>query len=239
MENNVLEKYKSAWQNEESFNEKKLSKTEIQTFLRKNSKSITTLFKKGLIADIILKSIIALSCFVLIYFEANTTIIIFSLTMAILIIGMIIFQIISFKNIPKTNYSETDLIQTLELKINYYYKKHIKSLYIGAFSGSLFFLFGMLYYFLYEYGEIPNLQIDDYIVISIGIIISYIFSAFIQVKQHNFQIKQIEVCIHDIEEQTINLVKLKKLKNKRLRILIYVLILLTLGILLFLYFLFK
>lgn len=234
-----LEKYKSAWKSEQGFSSKKISEAEIHKFLSRSSKDITTLFRNGLVFDITLKILLGISCFGLIYLSPKAPMVIFSLICFIAIIAMIIYQVNTYKMIPKTDYSTANIKASLEEKVSYYYSKHLKSIYIGAVTGTLVFVFGFLYYLLISYGKIREFQIDDVIVIGIGITLSYVFNAFVQVKQHNFQIRQIEVCLRDIEENTINEAEIKKLKNKKLRVVTFVAVALLLGILLFLFLLFR
>ena len=55
-----LEKYRSAWKNEQSFDSQKLSNNDIRKFLQANSKNINKMFKTGLSIDIVLKSLLAI-----------------------------------------------------------------------------------------------------------------------------------------------------------------------------------
>jgi hypothetical protein len=67
-----------------------------------------------------------------------------------------------------------------------------------------------------KYGEIPPLDLDDIIVIIIGIIASYGFSAAVHIMQNNYQIKQLETCLEQIEEDNINALNLDTYKKNRI-----------------------
>lgn len=237
MNNIDIDKYKTAWKNESSFSNKKLSEDNISKYLKKSSKGISATFRNGLIFDIILKSLSVFASLYLIYLFPNTkNLIIFNAILLIVIAFLLFFQIRVFRNLPQNNYSNTDLKKTLEVKLDFYYSIYLKSIYVSSFSASLIFLYGFLYYLVVDDGYIRKFQIDDIIVIGSGLIIAYAFNAFAQIKQHSFQIKQIEVCLKDFDDQTLSENKIRELKNKRKKMLFVVILSLLAGLLLFGYF---
>lgn len=213
-----IEKYRSAWKNERSFDEKKLSSNEIAAFLKASSKSIVAFFRKGLLFDIILKTALLVSLFILIFLMSNQ--ILFLLFLSIIGALSLMWQIVVLR---KLSYSETKLpsvIDKLRDYIDFYYRYYVSSIYVGALSASLFFLIGSIYYFYFKYKDIPTFETDDFIVMSIGILLSYGLSAIVGLKYNTFIIKQLEKCVKEIEENTINKARIKMQYTTRKKIIL-------------------
>jgi len=235
-----LEKYRSAWKNEQSFDSQKLSNNDIRKFLQANSKNINKMFKTGLSIDIVLKSLLAISFAGLIVLFANQhTVVLVNAALIALSIGGIIYQVRTYQKVPKNKQPLQNIRTSLKSKIDFYNTRYIKSLFVGALSNSMFFLSGIMYYFYFKYSAIRPFQLDDYLVFGTAIILSFALGAFIQIKQHNFQISQLENCLKDIDEDTLDEYNIKKLKKQRIKNMIIAAISLVLGLLLLTYIIFN
>jgi len=240
MTNIDLEKYKTAWKNERSFDEKTLSEREVQRFMQSASKHIATLFKKGLVFDIVFKLVLLVSFVVLTFLVRNQPSGIFVVTFFILIIvAGIVWQLSVFKKIPNRNGSSQNLRGLLLNYLDFYNKSYIGAIFVGALSSTLLFLGGSLFYLIFKYHNIPHFQTDDYIVLGIGLVLSFGLSAFAQIKQNNFHINQLDEILKDLEEHKITEYSIKRYRNKRLRNIILIGIALIVGILLLLFLTFK
>lgn len=240
MNDSYLDQYKEAWKKDQNFDKLSLSESDIKNFMQSNSKNISNLFKTGLTIDVVLKSILIISFFVLIYFFLQDTLVItINAVLIIISAAAILFQLRVYKMLPYAKNTSESIRASLNENIEFYNKKYIKSLLIGALSNAFIFLSGMMYYFYFKYGEIRPFQLDDYIVFSSAIIISFVFGAFIQFRQHNFQIRQLEVCLDEIDADTINEHTVQAQKNKRRNRMILSVIALIFGLLLFSYILMK
>ena len=135
--------------------------------------------------------------------------------------------------------SESTIRTSLEQKIQFYHKRYIKSLYIGALSNSLIFISGSLYYFYFKYGEIRPMDLEDYLVSGIAIVIAFVFGAVVQIAQHNFQVKQLESCLREIDENTMTELTLKQQRMRKLGMFLIALTALIGGLLLLAYFVFR
>jgi hypothetical protein len=235
-----MDAMKAAWKNERSFEDPKLTKAEIEVFLKGKSKDISLLFKKGLIFDIILKSLVGLSFLgILILFRTNLPVL---LTVAFLIMGTlwaIIYQQRMIGRIPKTKGTGSGIKFTLEKKISFYYRHFVRSLYVGALSNSLLVLSGMLYYFYFKYGEIRPFQWDDYLVFTLVIVLSYIIGVIVQVKQYNFHVKQLESCLQDLDADSLNKLTIREQVYKKRRLTFVFLLALICGLLVLAFFIFR
>jgi hypothetical protein len=141
-----------------------------------------------------------------------------------------------YRSTPSDLSSEPVIRRSLEKRIDFYHKKYVKSLYIGALSNSLIFVSGSLYYFYFKYGEIRPLDLTDYLVFGGATLIAFILGAAVNIYHMNFQVKQLESCLAEIDEDSISELTLKKQKNKRRRLFLIMLLALISGLLLLAYF---
>jgi hypothetical protein len=234
-----LDSIKAAWKNESSFEDHRLSELDIENFLSSKSKDISQLFRKGLIFDIVLKSVIGVSLIGIFFLlRANQSIILVS-SILMLILWAIRYQWLMIARIPKTSTSDPVIRASLENKIKFYRQHFIKSLYVGALSNSLFILSGMLYYFYFKYGEIRPFAWDDYLVFGVTIIIGFALGAYVQITQHSFQVKQLENCLQDIDEDAMTTLTLRDQRDKKRRLILIILLALVCGLLLLAFFIFR
>jgi len=234
-----LDAIKAAWKNERSFENHDLSEEDIQNFLNGKSKDISRLFRKGLIFDIVLKSIIGISLIgVLFLFRANHSVILIS-SIIMLILWAIRYQWLMIARIPEATDSNPVIRTSLNKKIRFYHQHFRKSLYVGALSNSLFILSGMLYYFYFKYGEIRSFTWDDYLVFGLTIIIGFALGAYIQIAQHNFQVKQLESCLQEIDDDAMTSITLREQRNKKRRMILIFLLAIICGLLLLAFFIFR
>lgn len=239
MEQINLEEYKSAWKTEKSFSKEKLSVNQITKFMQKTSISISGLFRKSIFIDITIKILLIFSFGVLLVLYANQNLILLINSMFILLtIFGIVVQIKTYKKIPDVKNADQNIKTLLYSHIDFYTKIFAPSLIISSFSSSLFFISGAFYYFYYKYGTIRSFQYDDYLVFGTIIVISFLLSAFIQSRNFNFHIRQLENSLTEIEQETINESKLAHYKKLNNRNLIVYSIILFIGLLLLFLFLF-
>ena len=95
-----------------------------------------------------------------------------------------------------------------------------------------------MFYLHFKYEQIPTFELDDFIVLSIGIILSFGVSAFAQIKQNDYQITQLESCLVEIDENTIDASSIKKYKTNRIKNIVTIGIALIIGVIIFLYLIF-
>ncbi|MEE4175944.1 MAG: hypothetical protein V2I46_00395 [Bacteroides sp.] len=158
--------------------------------------------------------------------------------MAITLLG-IVFQYLCIKKIPGVDGVRGDMKTILETKISYYYKYHVKALIVSAFSNSLVVISGMMYFFYYRYNGIRPLDTEDFLVLGGIIVLSFVLGLLVQLKHHNFHIKQLEMSLDEINEDTLTQHTLNIQKNRRNRNILIGILGLIAGLLVFVYFLFK
>ena len=235
-----LDKIKTAWKNEQSFEDQRLSESDIERFLSKKSKDISQLFKMGLIVDISLKTLVVISFVgIIILFKGNLNVVFLASAIILGLLWAIRYQWLMIGKIPQSRTSEHVIRTSLEEKISFYHQKYTYSLYVGALSNALIILAGMLYYFFFKYGEIRPFQWDDYLVFSLTMLIGFGLGAAVQIAQHRFQIKQLESCLREIDEDVIGTLTLREQRNKKRRMVLAFLLALVCGLLLLSYFIFR
>ena len=234
-----LNTYQLAWKNEKSFQEEKLSETEIYNFMISASQ-IVKQYKRSLIFDMVFKSVLLLSFIVLIVLLKKPAIATIVISFFIFMTALgIIWQIKIYQQVGKNRAPTIHLKDLLRAYIDFYNRQYIKSIFVNALSSTLFFLSGSLFYLYFKYKQFPSLELDDFIVITIGIILSYGVSALAQIKQNDYEIKQLESCLVEIEENTISPSSLKKYQTNRIKKLLSIGIALIMGVVFFLYVIFK
>jgi len=238
MGNLDLNKYQLAWKNEKTFQAEKLSEIEIHNFMKSASKVVGQ-YRRSLLFDLVLKGILLISFLVLIFLLKNQSIAILAITSFIFIAAFgIIWQTKVYKRVDKISVTKEHLKDLLRAYIDFYTGQYIKSIFVSALSSTLVFLSGSLFYLHFKYEQIPTFKLDDFIVLTIGIILSYGVSAFAQIKQNDYQIKQLESCLVEIEENTISASSIKKYKTNRIKNIVTIGIALITGVIIFLYLIF-
>jgi hypothetical protein len=231
-----IEKYKSAWQNVKSIDDRKLSENEISRFMNSSSKSFLKLFRRGLIFDIGFKTSLIFSIVFLFFLMPNQISILYvNLTMLLIASLGIVWQMKVLLKVPNNKIDSPSIIDNLRDNISFYYKYYINAIYVGALSTTLFFLIGSIYYFYFKYHEIPPFQPDDFIVMGIGIILSFGLSALAQLKQNKYSIYQLEKSLKEIEEKNFTEQSVKSYKSSRLKNIILISLFILAGLLLLIY----
>ena len=238
--NDDLNKYKKAWYSgsRELTQRNRLSEEDIMDFITTQSRHILSGLQKSVIFDVILKTLLALSFFILaILFSSDVNLIIMNILLTVFMAGLILLQ---SKYYHKAAFGEdpgASIKDYLHNRLTFFDKEYIKVIYLVALSSPMFFFSGVLFYSYFKYGIIRPLDMEDYSVFAIGLLLSFIISSFAHVKQYRFQLDQLHRCLEDLDEQEINRIKLNKEGNKRL---LYILfwagfIIITLLVMLFVF----
>jgi hypothetical protein len=231
-----LEKYKTSWKKEPAFQATLLSKQDVLKFMQTSSKNLISMFKKGLIFDIVLKCILFILVLILIVMTSDLTLTVYvNLFIQSLILLSMGWQISIFKKLPIKESESQNALGQLNTYIAFYYKYYVYSIFNSALSSVLLFLIGSMFYLHFKYGHIPSLDFEDLIVLSIFIILGFGLSYYAQIKQTTFHIDQLKACVKDIETDTLSENSVHTYRRNRLRNLIMISILFLVGILLLIY----
>jgi hypothetical protein len=237
MEEINLDKYKSAWKAEQSFNEEKLSREQIMAFMNSASISIGGLFRKSLIIDIVVKSMLAFSSGSLaVLYSGQSRMLPVLALLSLLIVSSVLLQVRIYRKIPGSMDSGQSTRTLLDSYISFYSRSFVPSLITASLTGPMVFLIGSFGYFLFKYGTIRPLQTVDIVVFGLFILVSFLLNAIVQFKNFNFHIRQLKEILSEIEQETLTERRLNHYKKIRYRNLVIYSIILVAGLLLFLLF---
>jgi len=217
--NDNLNKYKKAWNTGSQVltQQDQLSEEDILDFITTQSRDITAELRKSVLFDIFLKSLLALSFFILaILFKSSANLIILNIILIVFITSLIFLQ---SRYYHKASFGENAAISIkdyLHNRITFFDKEYIKAVYMIALSSPMVFFSGVLFYFYFSYGIIRPLDMEDYSVFAIGLLLSFLISSVAQIKQYRFQLEQLQRCLENLDEQKISRITLNKQHNKRL-----------------------
>lgn len=199
---------KEIWAKAESFMESKSyeSKT-IEHFISKRSTSTAEYIKKMIFLDFALKSlgVIILGIDIFLYYGTMNVTSVCVTGIALLII-LILFQFKLLKQFSQiADYGQTPkdkLASMLTYLRNRFYTTLL------AISSTYLFVFisGSLLYFYATYGQVRPLDGQDIIVFSIFILIGIVFNFIVNYKQVAYQIKHIEACLSDLNDNILPVV---------------------------------
>ena len=229
----------NAWKNEQGFQEKKLKEDDIQRFMQSSSKSLGAAFGRSIIMDIVLKGILWMAVLILlILLFTQTTWLVINFLLILLITTGIIYQLSIFKKIPRQGISQQTTKTLLKNQISFYSNRMIKSILVSAVSSSLLFIIGSMHYLYFKYGVIRNFEFDDFIVLGIGIVLSFGLSAWAQLIQNGAHMNELQSILAAIDENSIDENNLIRYKNNRRRNIVMVSIILLTGLILLMWFIF-
>jgi hypothetical protein len=151
----------------------------------------------------------------------------------VLIVYLLHYHIKVIKQIPGHDEYSGNLYKLLENEIKFYKTRFSRAVYIIALSNPLIILSGMLFYIHFKYSGFRALQTVDFIVLSLICTVGFIMGALVQVWQYNYQVKQLEECLKELDEDGLKTLTANKQKVQNRRILIIFTIALICGLLLF------
>ena len=235
-----LEKYKSSWNKESAFEENILSAKVVSKFMHASSKNLLSMFKKGLLFDIVLKSILFIAVLILLVLVSEQTKVIYiSLIIKALILISIGRQFSILKKLPVKHPEPKNAMQQLNSYITFYYNHYIYSIFNSALSSILVFIIGSMYYFHFKYGILPALEIDDIIVLFLFIIIGFGLSFYAQFILTKFHVNQLKDCVKEIETNTLTENTVQTYRKNKLRNLLLISVLFVVGLLLLIYLIYQ
>jgi hypothetical protein len=225
-----LANFRKMWRDEWATGAETLSVEQISAVLRKESNNITIHFKVALSLDMLLKAICAAGLVGLLWLYrqggvinwVNTSILAITLFLAYL-------QWLAWKRIPPAELAGSSLRHYLQGVMGFYYKQFIRSIYIAAFSGSLIFYVGVLYYVWFKYGVDRKLDTIDMMVFFTGLVLAFGLSAAAQIWQGRSNLREFESCLQEIEREELTDREVRQRQFRRSKARLIWLALLVLG----------
>jgi hypothetical protein len=179
----------------------------IERFISKRSTSTAAYIKKMIFLDIALKSLTVIILGIDIFFYYGTTnVISVCITGITLLIILLLFQIKLLNQFAQiADYGQTPR-EKLASMLTYLQNRFYTTLLAISSTYLFVFISGSLLYFYAAYGQVRPLDGQDIIVFSILIIFGIGFNFIVNYKQVAYQIKHIEACLSDLNDNTLPLV---------------------------------
>jgi hypothetical protein len=216
---NDLKKYKDAWQRSGSTMTQadQLNEEEIMDFINNQSRQVTAGYRKGLLFDIGFKALLTFSFLMLAFlYKENGNVVIMNTVFMIFTAAIMILQTKYYQHAALSDDADNSIKEFLKYKVDYFSKEFVKAIYFMALSSPIFFISGGLFYFYFKYGMIRAMDMEDYSVFAIGLTLSFLMSAIAQIRQHKFQLKQLNTCLNDLDEEQISRIEQDKKRNRRM-----------------------
>lgn len=228
--------YQAAWKNEASFKDEKLKKEDIQLYMNSSSRSLVSQFRKSIMLDIGLKTLLLMAAIIPFFtFDLQTKLFFILVTLSVLMLAGIIHQFMVLHKIPDGMLTDANIQEWLNRLCTFYNKHFVKSLLNSACSSPLFFIVGSMHYLQFKYGGLRPLHLDDFIVLGLGIILSFSLSAITQIKNGNRSIHEIESSLEAIKNDEFKAIDLLFIRNKRRKNILIVSLAFISGLLLFIW----
>jgi hypothetical protein len=238
MNESNLENYRSAWRQEQSFGTRSLGRDEINSVLKKESKSMVQQFRTGLVLDMVIKGLLALALAgVLFLVPASAKLSSLNAAVLALTLFLIFLQSITLHQVPRPSVIGDNLRNYLREITWFYRKRFVGALYVAAVSGSLVFYVGALYYVWLKYGGLRPLDREDYLVFGIGLALAFAINAAAQLWQSGFHMRELEACLDEIDLEGLAEHQVRKRRFRRQKINMMWLMWLVLGLLVLIWFL--
>ena len=236
MEDFNLDKYKSAWQEEKHFQSPVLTGADIRGFMKRRSKNMLQQFKMGLVVDIAIKIILLLASGTLcLLYPFGSSAWLTGISVALLTLFGIGLQWKVYKQLPAQNQARKNLLHLLKTYVDFYKNIYIKTIFIAAITGPLVFINGALFYYYFKYGRIPSLSVMDFVILGTFLGLSYALSLIVQLNHNQFQLREYENCIKELEENSMTRVGINRYESMRKIILIAFGIALLIGLAIFIF----
>ncbi|MGD2131059.1 MAG: hypothetical protein PVJ33_05680 [Lysobacterales bacterium] len=216
-----LANFRKMWHDEWATRTETLGVEQISAVLRKESNNITRQFKVALSLDMVLKVAGAAGLVGLLWlFRHDGVISWMNTSILALTLFLTFLQWMALQSIPPAELAGSSLRHCLQEVVGFYHQRFIRSLYIAAFSGSLIFYVGVLYYAWFKYGVMRNLDTTDLLVFAAGLILAFGLNAVAQRWQAGFQLREVESCLQEIdrEELTDREVRQRQFRRSKLRL---------------------
>ena len=179
----------------------------IERFISKRSNSTSAYIKKMIFMDIALKSlaVIILGIDIFLYYGTTNVISVCVTGIALLII-LVLFQFKLLNQFSQiADYGQTPK-EKLASMLTYLQNRFYTTLLAISSTYLFVFISGSLLYFYAPYGQVRPLDGQDIIVFSILILFGIVFNFIVNYKQVAYQIKHIEACLTDLNDNTLPLV---------------------------------
>lgn len=207
---------KNNWDNLGDFSGiSRFSKMSPEQFLKSRSNTIYGKIKSSLVTDLVLKSIIAVVIVLDIIFYSNLLpVIAVMICLSVLLILTYFLEVSflsEFARISDPGQSSRDNLSSM---LTYLQRKSIVPVISMAATQIIIFISGLLFYFYIFYGYLKPISLFSFFVFGTICLIGFITSLVIHSSQIKYHIRHLEVCLSDLNENSLAMVSLN-IEEKR------------------------
>ncbi|HKI88691.1 MAG TPA: hypothetical protein VKA38_06665, partial [Draconibacterium sp.] len=180
----------------------------IERFLTSRSNSVTSKVAKMLQLDVALKLLVALVLIIdaVIYFNIQKMVLVTCAAGLVLIIPLVLFEFRVLKRFSEiSDYAQTTR-EKLSAMLTFLRSRFFTALLSISATYIFVFISGSLLYFYSVYGKVRAMDGMDVFVFSVFIIIGIAMNFFVNQGQVKYNIKHLEMCLSDLNEQILEAV---------------------------------
>jgi hypothetical protein len=236
-----LENLKKAWDRSKvnTTEEGEITMEQLTQIISSRKDVVTAKIKNGIRLSIVMDLVLLSGALTVIFlFGADLISLIAGLTCAVVLSMSAVYAIGQYQTASSLDTGLTSLRESLISRIHFFkvgYRWIIRSI---ALSGAFTYILGSITYLNLKYGQIV-LETDDIIVNVTAILLALAIGLITNTKEHNLYLKELEVCLADLNNKETSEVDYAKEEQKRRRKYIYAaiigLILLVLLVLLYIF----
>ncbi len=192
---------------EKAMGSSEYGKETIEKFISKRSHSTAQKVKNMIYIDIAVKSVVfvLLGMNVFLYMGTSNVIAVCATAM-VLLVSLILIQNKMANRFSKVADYGQSTREKLASMLTYLRSRFFSTLLAISSTYPFLFISGMLLYFYAEYGQVRPLDGQDIIVFSFFLILGLGFNLYINRKQIAYQIKHLETCLSDLNDNSLEIV---------------------------------
>lgn len=219
---------KAMWNKAENLlSSSEYERSTIERFISKRSNSTAQKIKNLIGIDIGIKSVVWLISILNIFLYMGTTKVVAVCAIASLVIAFLVFY--EYKMLKRfsdvVDYGKSTK-QKLASMLTYLRSEFLSTLLAISVGYPFMFLSGVLLYFYAEYGRVRPLDGIDILVFSTFMFGGLAFNFYINKKQVDYQVKHLETCLSDLNDNSLELVstnlELQRKQDITNKILLYI-----------------
>ena len=188
----------------------------IEKFISKRSNSTAQKVKNLIFLDIAVKfaSLLVLGIDIFLFIRTFNVIAV-CITAIILLVPLILFQFRMLNRFSKISDFGQSTKEKLASMLTYLRSGFFSTLLAISSTYPFMFIAGMLLYFYAAYGYVRPLDGQDIIVFSIFLVFGLVFNFYVNRKQVDYQIKHLETCLSDLNDNSLEMVSTNLEKQRK------------------------
>jgi hypothetical protein len=178
------------------------SADEIAKFRKARSRDFSVWIQNGLILDIVLKSFFALAFLILIFLFINTPVFIaVASAIIVLCILLIIIESRYLRNSREADKENKSVVDGIKAKLSFLKSYYYRIQFLQGLTNPLFVAAGISFYYYFKYGQIRIVDFQDAFVISLLLIISFLFTLPTTFSLYGYHYRVLQAGLASLEDE--------------------------------------